>query len=590
MAYARNIYIGGKSYSTVAEQCTFDWVKEGGCNSCTIVIPAAAFDDYLGIEIGETIDIRYGHGANTRWFYGFVAEVQTDLNGGLTISGVGTKTKLGEIFPLGRYGTEVSMGTPTGLAALAYETGGQLSAATYTYRVSAVDDAGETLCSSTVTGIISGSTGKVDLSWNNLTAATGFRVYRGTANPFVYWETSENSFTDDGTSAGTSISAIPSSDTSNSPTISSAFVDDVITNLLTTYLPSEIGIGTITGGSDFELDDYDLKDGSASLLDVLSALADIVGPEIAWGVDQNGDVYFRAESTSPTFTLRVGRDGQTSNVVTASTRTKSRDGVTAVRIEGEDELSDPQREIELKDRIGSSDDWADTATVAGKGWWKAGANYRFTSKVSASQANITEASSALTAPYSTVSNFVTLAPEVIALKRVALEWNADTNQYDIRPPFTEAIIVKHLQRINNKINYVRSLRNSSIAAFENMSRRKPVVRYLPGVKTPALAKIAASNFTTKFTPVPDQWNITVEGLDTLLVPGVDLIRFYTQSGKSYDLSIQSVSYNFESTVVANLVCGDADFDEERENAEIQKVVQKVVHKSVPKNVWAPFGS
>ena len=588
MAYARRIYIGKQDYTTRVDQCSFDWIKEGGCNTCNLVIAQAAFDDYLGIEIGEIIDIRYDTSTSTRWFYGSVAEVTTDINGGLSISGVGTKATLGEIFPLGRYGTKVSMGTPSGLAALASEVGGQLAAATYTYCVSAVDDTGETLCSSTVTGTVVGSTGKVDLSWTNLTLANGYRIYRGTANPWVYWETSENAFTDDGTSSGTSIAALPASDTSSSPNIVSAYLDDIVDDLLDRYLPSDLGTGTLTGGDDFQIDDYDLKEGEASLLDVLSALAEIGGPEIAWGVDQNGDVYFKDEATSPTFTLRVGRDGQTANVVTATTRRRSRDGVTAVRIEGNDELKDPQREIEIQDRIGDSDDWPDTQATAGKEWWKGGANYKFTSKVTATQATIGETSASLTQAYAGAQSFVELVPEIITLKRMALSWNGAS--YDIEPPFTEAIIAKHLQRINDRINYIRTLRNATVGDFENMTRRNNVVRYLPGVKTPALAKIAASNFTAKYKAVPDQWTITVEGLDTLLVPGVDLIRFYTQSGKSYDLSIQSVSYTFESTVVAQLQCGDADFSEEKEEIEQKKVVQKIVHKRTPLNVWTPYRS
>lgn len=590
MAYARSIYIGRQDFSATAASCQFDWVKEGGANTCTINIPSAALDNFLNIDIGDTIDIRYGIGQSTRWWYGLVAEMTTDVNNGLTISGVGNKVRLGEIFPLGRYGTEVSMGTPSNLAALASETGGQLAAGTYTYRVSAVDDAGETLCSSTTGGTISGSTGKVDLTWDNLTAATGFRVYRGTADPFTYWETSENSFTDDGTSAGTSISAIPVSDTSNSPTIASAYVDDVITDLLSTYLPSDITVSSITGGSTFELDDYDLKDGSASLLDVLGALAEIVGPEISWGCDENGKVYFVAENETVTDTYYVGKDGQTTNVVTSISRRKSRDGVTSVRIEGNDELKDPQREIELKDRIGSTDDWPETRLISGAEWWKAGGNYKFSDSVPSTQSSIPEDVTTLTQAYASSSSYVTLVPELMTLKRMALTWNSGTNQYDVTPPFTSAIIVKHIQRINNRISYIRALRNAGVSDLENMNRRKTVVRYLPGVKTPALAKIAASNFTAKYSPVPDQWTITIEGLDTLLVPGVDLIRLYTQSGRHYDLSIQSASYTFESTVVGSLQCGDADFDEDKEKEENKKVLQKVVHREQTRGVWEPYRS
>jgi len=73
--------------------------------------------------------------------------------------------------------------TPTGVTATGSATGGTLAAASYFYRVSAVNAQGETLASTEVTsGALTGTTSSVALSWTAVPGATGYRVYRTTTS------------------------------------------------------------------------------------------------------------------------------------------------------------------------------------------------------------------------------------------------------------------------------------------------------------------------------------------------------------------------------------------------------------------------
>lgn len=587
MSYARRIYIGRRDFSARIKDCQFSWVLEGGCDSATLRIEDIPFDTYEDIEINDSVEIRYGTGSSTRWWKGLVHDLETTLPYGLNILCVGLKIKLGEIYPLGRYGTEVDVATPSGLTYLTYEVGGELSSGSYIYRVSAIDDAGETLCSSTVTAIISGNTGRVELSWDAVTGATGYRVYRGASNPFTYWQTSEITFEDDGTSAGTSIAAIPASDTATAPSISSAYVDDVVTDLLDTYLTDDLSVGDITAGDSFELDDYDLGDGSAPLQDVLSALAEIVG-DVAWGVDENGDVYFvpKAASYTKRYRMSVGERVVT-NAITSATRSQSRAGVTAVRIVGEDALDDSVREDEVAATIDPSDDWPASSSIAGSGYLRT-ANYNFRAKITTSTGLLTEDKTQLTSAYASVSAQVALVPELAALKRIALRYDSGSAAYVAKPPFTDAIIALHLKRINDRIRRVKALRGADKAAFENMSRRKIHIRLLPGVKTPGLARIAASNFQAKYTEVPDRWYVTITNITQLIKPGIDMLRITTPFGETYDLEVQSASYTFGDYPVCTLSLGDPEITEEDEQEEQKKVVQRIASKEVSSNVYVPY--
>jgi len=83
----------------------------------------------------------------------------------------------------GTFAGGVSLPAPTGVTATGSATGGTLAAASYFYRVSAVNARGETLASTEVTsGALTGTTSSVALSWAAVPGATGYRVYRGTTS------------------------------------------------------------------------------------------------------------------------------------------------------------------------------------------------------------------------------------------------------------------------------------------------------------------------------------------------------------------------------------------------------------------------
>jgi len=83
----------------------------------------------------------------------------------------------------GTFAGGASLPAPTGVTATGSATGGTLAAASYFYRVSAVNAQGETLASTEVTsGALTGTTSSVALSWAAVPGATGYRVYRTTTS------------------------------------------------------------------------------------------------------------------------------------------------------------------------------------------------------------------------------------------------------------------------------------------------------------------------------------------------------------------------------------------------------------------------
>lgn len=73
-------------------------------------------------------------------------------------------------------------------------TGGTLAAATYAYRVTAVNGAGETTPSSEVTtSVASGTTGSVTVTWPAVQGATGYRIYGRTTGAELFIAYNNNS-------------------------------------------------------------------------------------------------------------------------------------------------------------------------------------------------------------------------------------------------------------------------------------------------------------------------------------------------------------------------------------------------------------
>lgn len=74
-----------------------------------------------------------------------------------------------------------ALAAPTQNAPSTATTGGTLAAATYYYKVSALNAAGETLPSGEQSQVTTGSTSTVTVNWAAVPGATSYRVYRGTA-------------------------------------------------------------------------------------------------------------------------------------------------------------------------------------------------------------------------------------------------------------------------------------------------------------------------------------------------------------------------------------------------------------------------
>ena len=84
-------------------------------------------------------------------------------------------------------------------------TGGTLAAATYYYRVTATNAAGETVGSNEVSQVTTGATSTVSLSWTAVEQATGYKVYRSTSSGtevLIATLGAVTSYTDTGAAAG----------------------------------------------------------------------------------------------------------------------------------------------------------------------------------------------------------------------------------------------------------------------------------------------------------------------------------------------------------------------------------------------------
>lgn len=105
------------------------------------------------------------------------------------------------------------LSVPTGLNCTGAITGGSLAAATYWYRVSALNAQGETLACAQVSGTVaSGSAGSVALAWTAVVGATSYNVYgRTNAGELKLINALTNAYTDTG--ALTPAGALPVANT-----------------------------------------------------------------------------------------------------------------------------------------------------------------------------------------------------------------------------------------------------------------------------------------------------------------------------------------------------------------------------------------
>jgi predicted secreted protein len=114
-------------------------------------------------------------------------------------------------------GNSAALAAPGTVTPTPSASGGTLAAATYFYKVTATNGAGETIGSPEATATTTGSTGSVALAWVAVSGATGYKIYRGTAAgaESVSFTSVTNSFTDVG-AAGTA-GTVPTTNTSSAP-------------------------------------------------------------------------------------------------------------------------------------------------------------------------------------------------------------------------------------------------------------------------------------------------------------------------------------------------------------------------------------
>jgi|GEM_PF-3989134 len=195
--------------------------------------------------------------------------------------------------PLIRDDRSIAMSTPD--AATLTETTGSLSAATYSYRVSATNDSGETLASTAFTLAVGESAGVV-VSWTAVTGATGYKVYgRTAAGPEKLMATVDEAtltWTDSGTV--TPDGALPTSNTTA----------DVVKITITTgrqYYPLHASI--------LEIESAYITDGTTTFnMNQTTRQANNIANPYYWRSDEGDPISFIHDDKGIRFTSPIAQD------------------------------------------------------------------------------------------------------------------------------------------------------------------------------------------------------------------------------------------------------------------------------------------
>lgn len=180
--------------------------------------------------------------------------VQGGISNLIGCSDVGIAT--GPALATGQYLRYLTCASPVLAAPVGSTTGGTLAAATYYYKVTALNSNGETLGSNEQSVTTTGSTSSVVLTWGAVANATGYNVYRGTAAgaESVYYAPG-NVLTYTDTNAAPTVGTVPTSDTS-SKWVNAALAWADLTGIPSlAYATRQIlTSGALTGGGDLSAD------------------------------------------------------------------------------------------------------------------------------------------------------------------------------------------------------------------------------------------------------------------------------------------------------------------------------------------------
>ena len=612
MAYARYIKIGSRFFTDEADSCSFNW-DERGCAVATIGIDTAGLADNRGVKMGDDV-IIYRDAGSTIWWRGIVANLGSSLSAGLVIQAIGTRNTLVETVPTGWFGTNAGTGRPSNfIAEDTADADADWSAlnTTWAYLISAIDPSGETLYGTTgAGGDYSPGTdvdGRVDieipsapsagtaikLSWTAATNATAYRVYRHTAGALgsidfdvagtVYWETSELEFTDNGLSAGTAGTytfrslpgGSPNPATNETTTISDTDVQNVVKHLVSTFAPSGItyDAAKIMAGGSSDLDDYDLRSSDATLDRILDSLADFVG-STHWFVDENNKVNFAAIGTSNLLTLKVyegASDPTDTNVVVDAKRNQSRDGITMMKIDGEEVFED--EDTGTGDVTWDSSD--PTALPANVPFERQTADHRVVSTT------VTEASPTITVSKAFIDGFATLD-----------DWlQSYPNQrwiYLHKDEIPEADVTGFLQVLKTRIE--SQLGSFTTRGLRPRYRARMATRKFPGFRKSKDAGLAASNWLAKYSPSPETWNIALDLVDTLIKPFTGKIQLDVPTGERFSLDLVKADYVLGQTITLNITGGDRVYSPDEEEADKRESIKSLSMRRVQPNTWSPNSS
>jgi len=634
MPYARKLLVGGKDITNLCGEITFSWSKNG-CDSASFSVLTARFDDFMDIDIEDDVRIIYdADDTDSCWWHGFVVELESQLEGGLSVACVGTKELLAEVIPTGIFGTGVETTVPTGVTAVAGDADegvdGLAGPVSYYITITSLDSIGEIWAKPafgqsystngsgivyTTVSFIEGDTAKkITIDWTDATGPVrGYRIYICTSTTFAsddgciaFDVIGDNTFTYDGEQTGEADDA-PSTSTSLTPDIDDTDIEAVITHLLDTFLPDALSTGSIDlGDYNNDLDYYDLSEGADDMMAVLDALCALSCASAYWYVDAENTVNVSLKSETVTRGFRIYSentvDADDSNALIAVTRTKTRDGVTDISIIGTDTLQQDTQDDAIDTSVETPASTASTMQHTTVTWLetvkvRSAFSLRFSASAMKDIMDSLTGSDILNPDVwrSFIATYATLDAWLVDFPNRPFIYNniatlSDNWIYNwVMANYQTISVLLADQETQVAKSYDQDVGGSSYGGGGNFNvtgfRPNHIVRRYPGISTAAAAQMAASSTAVRYVPNPEVWKATVAHVTNLYKPWYRRIKIYTSVGDSYSIDINASEYTFGDIAVAVLSGGFEMYTKETEETDNRRILKKLVSQQSSPNTW-----
>ena len=608
--YTRTITVGGVDFTGVFTTIQFTWDWEIGCDTATLTIDGLAFDDTLGIEEDDDVDIRYGTAEADRWWRGIVTEIKSTLKGQLVIGCTGTRIQLKKVIPTGVFGTKVTTAAGTDLLITEGTADTNAPGAEQNKMlvvVTSIDAEGETFGAALKSGqggathstpdviyalhTVSAADKKITVTWVAGANASGYRVYLNksvttpadadftSAGGMLRFDVVGTSWVYDGSQTGDAASFpfnVAADATALTATIVATQIEDIVNHFFDNILPADISKGTVDIGTlneDVEFMDY--RESGESLDEILDGLVMLTG-DVHWWVDEDNAIHFTELNGTSIKTFTLGEDtgdiSNSSDLLATLSRAESADGISHVKVEGEVEFEGGE------DNCRKGVTWAagTKILVVGSGRNPRMADPRFHSIAPLSTGTVT-------IPNGSTKTFITDYANLAA-------WLADfPNQewiYTVTDQATasDAFITRYLDKLADKTFLkVGDTKSRTFAA-----KSRVIILRVPGATSVTDAGKAAANWLLRRDVNPVVWSLSIEVMATLFKPGEGLITIITDQGVQYDLEIRKISYTFGESVFATFQCGDDEIPPEKEEENNKKAFKRLsFSKRIPQN-WQAF--